>query len=296
MKRIVAMLLACAMLIALSACTSGSGENAGTDTPPEPAQTAPPEPDAQPQAAATEPAGPALIFETTDTDGNPVKSEELFKQNRITMLNVWATWCHYCVEEMAGLAEMNRRLAEKNVAVVGLCTDADELLDTCKDILRENQVDYINLLPFDGMYELLDVSAFPTSFFIDSEGKVLTEPFVGAPADMSTYEEVIDQLLGGMDASPEAEGVVKLNGETSYRVIVSDSEEKPVQGAMVQFCSDTSCMLENTDENGQAAFDVEEGVYTVHMLKVPEGYEKPEDEYVTADTFSDVFVVLQKAT
>ena len=61
--------------------------------------------------------GQTFKFETTDVDGNPVKSEEIFAQHKITMVNIWATWCGNCVNELTELAEMNRRLADKNVAV-----------------------------------------------------------------------------------------------------------------------------------------------------------------------------------
>ncbi|MBQ3381437.1 MAG: TlpA family protein disulfide reductase [Oscillospiraceae bacterium] len=41
-----------------------------------------------------------ISFETRDLDGNPVSSEDLFKQNTITMLNFWATWCGPCKAEL----------------------------------------------------------------------------------------------------------------------------------------------------------------------------------------------------
>ena len=51
-----------------------------------------------------------------------------------------------------------------------------------------------------------------------------------------------------------------------------------------------------TDENGVAVFEMEESpIYTIHMLKVPEGYEKTNEEFKTADSYCDVFIVLQKA-
>ena len=48
-----------------------------------------------------------------------------------------------------------------------------------------------------------------------------------------------------------------------------------------------------TDENGVAVFKMEEGpIYTIHMLKVPEGYEKTNEEFKTTDSYCDVFIVL----
>lgn len=157
-----------------------------------------------PAKQGTELIGRIIGFETTDVDGSPVRSEELFSQNEITMINVWATWCGPCKGELEELGKMHRRLAEKNVAVVGICQDADTELEECKAILAQYGVDYVNLMPYDGMMKLLQITAFPTSYFVDSDGKILTTPVIGAPESMSAYEEIIDQLLSGGSAGPES--------------------------------------------------------------------------------------------
>lgn len=148
-----------------------------------------------PLAHGSEYMGKKISFETTDVDGNPVKSEEIFAQNKITMLNVWATWCGPCKGELRGLGEMNRSYAGKGVAVVGLCADADTNLEECKKLLAENEVDYLNLLPFEGYEGTIPIPCYPVSYYVDSEGTIIAPPMEGAPADMSTYEEYIDELL-----------------------------------------------------------------------------------------------------
>ena len=55
-------------------------------------------------------------------------------------------------------------------------------------------------------------------------------------------------------------------------------------------------MMGKTDENGVAVFETEEGpIYTIHMLKVPAGYQKTNEEFKTADSYCDVYIVLEKA-
>ena len=78
------------------------------------------------------------------------------------------------------------------------------------------------------------------------------------------------------------------------RILVKDEAGTPVKGARVQFCSDSECMLGTTDATGLATFEVPEGTYTVHVLKVPEGYKKNPDEYKTSDTYCDVYISLTK--
>ncbi len=243
--------------------------------------------------------GTVIHFETTDLDGNPVKSEDIFKDNDVTMVNVWATWCHNCIGEMSELGEMAERLAEKNVGLVGICMDADDEPDECREILKEHNVNYLNLMPVENLEEILAWSgALPTSYFFGSDGTLLCTGFQGAPPTMEPYEEIINGLLGGEEVQmeePKAPHVAS-NGEGVYRVIVSDSDGDLVKGATVQFCSDTTCLLGKTDENGLAVFEMEEGpIYTIHVLKVPEGYEKNTAEYLTAETYCDIYVALDKA-
>ena len=62
-------------------------------------------------------------------------------------------------------------------------------------LLADNNVDYLNLLSFEGFREVIPIPCYPVSYFVDSEGTILAAPVQGAPADMSKYEEYIDELL-----------------------------------------------------------------------------------------------------
>jgi thiol-disulfide isomerase/thioredoxin len=243
--------------------------------------------------------GTVISFETTDLDGNPVRSEDIFKDHEVTMVNLWATWCHNCINEMTELGEMAERLAEKNVAVVGICQDADEELDTCREILKEHNVTYLNLMPFDDLDVIFGWNgSLPTSYFFDSNGTLMCKPFRGAPDTMDAYEDIINGILSGEEVETEMPDTphTAANSESVYRVVVSDTDGNLVKGATIQFCSDTTCTMGKTDENGVAVFKMEEGaVYSVHVLKVPAGYEKHTGDYATDETYCDVYISLTKA-
>ena len=64
-----------------------------------------------------------IEFETTDLDGNPVQSRDLFGKNALTMVNVWTTWCGACLYELPSLQSLSERVSKKNVAVVGIVMD-----------------------------------------------------------------------------------------------------------------------------------------------------------------------------
>jgi thiol-disulfide isomerase/thioredoxin len=142
--------------------------------------------------------GSKFEFSAVDLDGNAVSSADLFAQHEITMVNIWATWCGPCKAEMPELGELARRIeAEgRDAAIVGICSDADEEPDTCREILAERDVDYLNLLPFDEMDEKLYISLLPTTFFVNRDGLILMPPIEGVPEDLSRYEQLIDAFVG----------------------------------------------------------------------------------------------------
>ena len=79
----------------------------------------------------------------------------------------------------------------------------------------------------------------------------------------------------------------------NYEVLVNDASGKPVSGVTIQFCSDTECIMGTTNDKGIAAFDKEAGSYTIHVLKVPEGYAPDDTEYTAPDKPGQVVIVLK---
>ena len=93
----------------------------------------------------------------------------------------------------------------------------------------------------------------------------------------------------GSAAIPENPGNV-------YRVVVTDESGAPVQGVIVQFCSDMMCLMGETDADGIATFEnQEEGAYTVHVYDVPEGFAEDATEYTAPENFGDVNITLKAA-
>ncbi len=231
--------------------------------------------------------GQYIRFETTDLDGNPVSSEELFARNEITMINYWATWCGPCKGELAELAELHTRLQAKNCGIVGIVDDGREEAELAKSLIAENGIAYPNVVSSDDMSFLDNISAIPTSIYVGKDGRILTDPIVGARVD--AYESAVDKLLagGGASSAPSAAAGV-------YRIFVRDTDNKGVQGVKVQFCSDDECRFATTDETGLASFEAAPAVYSVHVLKAPDGYAKDETEYQTAAVPGDLTITLKK--
>ena len=90
--------------------------------------------------------------------------------------------------------------------------------------------------------------------------------------------------------------VVALNAcgkKANYEVLIQDEAGKPVSDVTVQFCSDIECNMGTTNEKGIAVFEKEAGSYTIHVLKVPEGYAPDETEYAAPAQPGQIVIVLK---
>ena len=58
----------------------------------------------------------------------------------------------------------------------------------------------------------------------------------------------------------------------SYILHVADQNGAPVPGVMLNFCTDTACVMLQTDETGTVVFNGEPDIYHIQLLQVPEGY------------------------
>ena len=140
-------------------------------------------------------AGTKLVFETTDLEGNPVTSEEIFAGHKITMINMWATWCDPCKDELPELAKMAEDFEQKGCRIIGICLDEEdeETMAKGRAILEKAGVGYLNIVPFENREELLPNSAYPTTYFVDENGTVLDEVIVGAM--LTRYPRTLEKLL-----------------------------------------------------------------------------------------------------
>lgn len=136
-----------------------------------------------------------LSFETTDLDGNAVSSAELFAAHRLTMVNVWTTWCGYCIRELPDLQTLSETYASQDCAVIGLLYDGDtdEKCGEARTLMQDAGASYPVLIPWDGADAQLGIQAFPTTFFVDSEGNIVGEPILGA--DLEAYTNRLETLL-----------------------------------------------------------------------------------------------------
>lgn len=184
MKRAITLFLALMMVLSLTACENDSVNN-GVSTSDDLSES---------QSQATDKTEfepiPLGDFSTQDFEGNII-TKDIFADYDLTMVNLWTTTCSYCIEEMPALNELRNEFQDDGVSfnIISVCMDIgntdeinDENLKKAKEIIEKAGVEYPNLIPDSVLLEgrLNGIQAFPESFFVDSEGNAVSEPYVGA--------------------------------------------------------------------------------------------------------------------
>ncbi len=123
----------------------------------------------------------------TITDG--VQTLDLASlRGRVVVLNLWATWCAPCVEELPSLLELQHRMPQ--LAVVGVSTDQDDAV--YRRFLTQHHVDLVTIRDGDQRINALyGTVQIPETYIIDRNG-ILRRKFVSA--QVWTSPEIMDYL------------------------------------------------------------------------------------------------------
>ena len=145
-------------------------------------------------------------FSTVDLNGNAVDSN-VFAKEKLTLVNVWATFCGPCKEEIPYLAKLDQEI--DGFQVLGILVDAGSKgaedpanLALGLKILSDSGASYTSILPDDVLNQglLLGIQYVPDSFFVDSKGQKVGEDIVGGQSYddwKKTIEDALSQVSAG---------------------------------------------------------------------------------------------------
>ena len=140
-----------------------------------------------------------IAFTCQDMDGNAV-SETVFSESKLTMVNVWATYCNPCLGEMPGLGELAGEYEAGEFQIIGIISDVMEgadaaTMDNAAALIEMTGASYTHLLLNESVYYALltEVTAVPTTFFVNENGEVV-DTVIGA-MEKTAWEEKINALL-----------------------------------------------------------------------------------------------------
>lgn len=121
-------------------------------------------------------------------------------RGKVVLVNLWATWCPPCIEELPVLDELKARYGDKGLVVLGVA--GDEEVEKVREFLAHSPVQFEVLLDTKGVIGTqYGITGYPESFFVDRQGRLRDKiigplPHKGREPNAELLAK-IDQLLGG---------------------------------------------------------------------------------------------------
>ena len=142
---------------------------------------------------------------TKDIHGKEFTSKD-FANYDLTMVNVFATWCTACIQEIPDLVEVQKEMQAKGVNIIGIVTDTvddtgenREALEKAKLIQEKTKANYSFLMPdktnFNG--RLNGIQALPETFFVDKNGQIVGETYSGSH-NKKDWTAIIEKELSAL--------------------------------------------------------------------------------------------------
>ena len=114
---------------------------------------------------------PAPAYAAPQLDGDTVSLVAL--RGGPVLLNVWATWCAPCREEMPGLQALHERYADRGLRVIGASVDARGAEPAIASFLRDHGITFTILHDADEtVSRLFRTNGVPETYLIDAEGRI----------------------------------------------------------------------------------------------------------------------------
>lgn len=145
-------------------------------------------------------------FSMQDVEGQTY-TQEMFAEYDLTMVNVFATWCSPCVNEIPDLQKLYDEMKDKGVNVVGIVLDGvdssgnvdEEAVENAKILAEYTGAVYPFLIPDKGNLNgrLSGINAVPETFFIDKEGNIVGETYSGSRS-FEEWKEIVETELKGV--------------------------------------------------------------------------------------------------
>lgn len=150
-------------------------------------------------------------FTTEDVFGQ-VYTQDYFQQYDLTLVNIFATWCSPCVQEMPELEKLRQTFAEQGIklGVVAVVLDTKTVLgldegavERAQALSKASKAQFPFLIPDDGEMNgrLAGIEAVPESFFVDGNGSIVGETYVGARS-LEAWTTVVNAELASLGVTP----------------------------------------------------------------------------------------------
>ncbi len=129
---------------------------------------------------------PAPDFTLPDLDGKMVSLSEY--KGKVVLLNIWATWCPPCVEEMPSMEKLHQELKNENFKILAVSIDSTGTQDVAP-FMEKHKLSFQTLTDTKGTIKsLYQTTGVPESLIIDKNGRIV-EKIIG-PRDWASPEAI----------------------------------------------------------------------------------------------------------
>lgn len=127
---------------------------------------------------------PAPDFTFPGLDGKNTSLSDY--KGKVVLVNIWATWCPPCVEEMPSMQKLYNEFNGKNFEILAVSIDAAGI-DAVAPFMKKHKLSFPALMDPNGTIKsMYRVTGIPESFIIDKQG-ILVGKIIG-PRDWATQE------------------------------------------------------------------------------------------------------------
>lgn len=210
-KRIFALILAVSFI--LTGCGSSKpneeldkitdeivlGQDSSVTEPTAEPESTPPEEDTSSETEETAEEKYFLTFEANTVEGESWNSDK-FADSKLTMINVWGTYCNPCLSEMPDLGEIASEYDAAEFQLIGVICDVmegddEKNIELAKELIEDTKAAYPHLLLNESLYMSFmgAVSGVPTTFFVRQDGSLIG--YLTGAQSKDNWKTLIDQLL-----------------------------------------------------------------------------------------------------
>lgn len=113
----------------------------------------------------------AAALAGTTVAGEPFSLAE--QRGTVVLVNVWATWCAPCRQELPELVRLHHRHRDRGFTVVGVSVDTRRAFGPLRAMIEQFAIDYpVVFDPEQAAIAPWEIRGYPTSFLVDREGVV----------------------------------------------------------------------------------------------------------------------------
>ena len=92
-------------------------------------------------------------------------------RGKVVLLNVWATWCHPCRDEIPELQALHERYAARGLELIGVSVDTESADDAIRAFMRDFRMTYpVWRDPGERVSAQFHIVGVPATFLIDRQG------------------------------------------------------------------------------------------------------------------------------